>query len=193
MGLNGGLVGLKPVRNMLKPGCFSFKVGQDAIDSGYIYICIYIYICMVHIYIYILYIYVDLFICLFSEEDWDAYWKCHPLQRAAKVTPRLAIFFLISHPLSHTSLSDSLFILQQTLSKSIQQRLALPPIQLKNQHFLRFYYLWNFRHRLVWYYWYQLIKMKQRFPLHLDGDLGCRHDIGMTSWKLHLDGFKAVT
>ena len=50
MGLNGGLVGLKPVRNTLKPGCFSFKVGQDAIDYGYIYIwCIYIIL----IYIYI--------------------------------------------------------------------------------------------------------------------------------------------
>ena len=73
MGLNGGLVGLKPVRNMLKPGCFSFKVGQDAIDSGYIYIYMYIYIYVWCIFIYILYIYVDLFICLFSEEDWDAY------------------------------------------------------------------------------------------------------------------------
>ena len=69
MGLNGGLVGLKPARNTLKPGCFSFKVGQDAIDYGYIY--------MVHIYYINIYIYVcvcvDLFICLFSEEDWDAY------------------------------------------------------------------------------------------------------------------------
>ena len=62
MGLNGGLVGLKPVRNMLKPGCFSFKVGQDAIDFGYIYICI--YICMVHIYIYFFY-YIYMLINLF--------------------------------------------------------------------------------------------------------------------------------
>ena len=36
------------------------------------------------------------------------------------------------------------------------------------------------------------MKMKQRFPLHLDGDLGCGHDIGMTSWKLHLDGGKQI-
>ena len=43
------------------------------------------------------------------------------------------------------------------------------------------------------YYWYQLIKMKQRFPLHLDGELGCRHDIGMSSWKLHLDGGKQIS
>ena len=35
-------------------------------------------------------------------------------------------------------------------------------------------------------------KMKQRFLLHLDGDLGCRHDIGMTSWKLHLDGEQQI-
>ena len=34
--------------------------------------------------------------------------------------------------------------------------------------------------------------MKQKFPLHLDGDLGCGHDIGMTSWKLHLDGGKQI-
>ena len=34
--------------------------------------------------------------------------------------------------------------------------------------------------------------MKQRFLLHLDGDLGCGHDIGMTSWKLHLDGGKQI-
>ena len=54
MGLNGGLVGLKPVRNMLKPGCFSFKVGQDAIDFGYIYMYIYMY--GAYLYIYILYI-----------------------------------------------------------------------------------------------------------------------------------------
>ena len=32
------------------------------------------------------------------------------------------------------------------------------------------------------------MKMGQRFSLHLDGDLGFGHDIGMTSWKLHLDG-----
>ena len=37
-----------------------------------------------------------------------------------------------------------------------------------------------------------IIKMKQRFPLHLDGDLGYGHDIGMTSWKLHLDGGKQI-
>jgi len=34
--------------------------------------------------------------------------------------------------------------------------------------------------------------MKQRFLLHLDGDLGCGHDIGMTSWKLYLDGGKQI-
>ena len=59
MGLNGGLVGLKPVRNMLKPGCFSFKVGQDAIDSGYIYVYIYMYGAYLYIFFFIIYIYVD--------------------------------------------------------------------------------------------------------------------------------------
>ena len=46
--------------------------------------------------------------------------------------------YYISYPLSHTSLSDSLFILQynKPLSKLIHQRLALPPMQLKTQHFL---------------------------------------------------------
>ena len=78
------------------------------------------------------------------------------------------------------------------LSKTIHQRLALPPMQLKNPTLPTGYYFWNFRHRLVRYYWYQLIKMKQRFPLRLDGDLGCGHDIGMTSWKLHLDGGKQI-
>ena len=78
------------------------------------------------------------------------------------------------------------------LSKTIHERLALPPMQLKNPTLPTGYYFWNFRHRLVRYYWYQLIKMKQRFLLHLDGDLGCGHDIGMTSWKLHLDGGKQI-
>ena len=78
------------------------------------------------------------------------------------------------------------------LSKTIHERLALPPMQLKNPTLPTGYYFWNFRHRLVRYYWYQLIKMKQRFLLHLDGDLGCVHDIGMTSWKLHLDGGKQI-
>ena len=78
------------------------------------------------------------------------------------------------------------------LSKTIHERLALPPMQLKNPTLPTGYYFWNFRHRLVQYYWYQLIKMKQRFLLHLDGDLGCGHDIGMTSWKLHLDGGKQI-
>ena len=66
------------------------------------------------------------------------------------------------------------------------------PCNSKTQHFLQATVFWNFRHRLVRYYWYQLIKMKQRFLLHLDGDLGCGHDIGMTSWKLHLDGGKQI-
>ena len=56
------------------------------------------------------------------------------LGRRSDVVLTSFFFQYISYPLSHTSLSDSLFISQQTepLSKTIHQRLALPPMQLKN-------------------------------------------------------------
>ena len=56
-------MGLKPVRNTLKPGCFSFKVGQDAIDYGYIYIHTYIYI---HIWCIYIYIYMLIYLFVYS-------------------------------------------------------------------------------------------------------------------------------
>ena len=145
----------------------------------YIYIwCIYIIL----IYIYVcMCVCVDLFICLFSEEDWDAYWKCHQLQRAAKVTPRLAIFFLvyITSLISHFTFRFTIHFTTDHYQNRSSSDLLCRPFNSKNQHFLRFYYLWNFRHRLVWYYWYQLIKMKQRFPAAF------RWWFGLQAWHRH--------
>jgi len=68
----------------------------------------------------------------FPRQKNDVAWTS--LRRPSDVV----FFYYISYPLSHTSLSDSLFILQynKPLSKLIHQRLALPPMQLKTQHFL---------------------------------------------------------
>ena len=104
------------------------------------------------------------------------------------------VFFLvyIISLISHFTFRFTIHFTTNHYQKRSISGLLCRPCNSKTQHFLQVYYFWNFRHRLVRYYWYQLIKMKQRFPLHLDGDLGCRHDIGMTSWKLHLDGGKHI-
>ena len=112
------------------------------------------------------------------------------VQRVAKVV--FSTIYHIISPISHFTFRITIyFTTNHCQNRSISGLLCRPGNSKPNTSY-RFTIFDTSATALCGTTGISLIKMKQRFPLHLDGDLGCRHDIGMTSWKLHLDGGKQI-